>query len=132
MAGGHEDDVRGQAGHLRLQQQPHPVHLQGRRPHSGQWSYSPTRHVKFIRRQLTSSDNSYQTTDLFHYAPPQYHSLHYVPLGKKNVCGSFIFISYWLISHAILSINCSRHHYRHFLLALIIKIPTQPIRSVVK
>ena len=30
---------------------------------------------------------------------------HYVPLEKKNVYGSFIFISYWLISHAILSIN---------------------------
>ena len=27
------------------------------------------------------------------------------PLEKINVCGSFIFISYWLISHAILSIN---------------------------
>ena len=27
------------------------------------------------------------------------------PLEKRNVCGSFIFISYWLISHAILSIN---------------------------
>ena len=23
------------------------------------------------------------------------------PLEKKNVCGSFIFISYWLISHVI-------------------------------
>ena len=51
------------------------------------------------------------------------------PLEKKNVYGSFIFISYWLISHAILSINWSRHNYPHFLLAVIIKIPTQPIRS---
>ena len=27
------------------------------------------------------------------------------PLERKNACGSFIFISYWLISHAIVSIN---------------------------
>ena len=42
--------------------------------------------------------------DLFHYAP---YITRYTmsPLKKKDVCGSFIFISYWLISHAILSIN---------------------------
>ena len=32
------------------------------------------------------------------------------PLEKINVCGSFIFISYWLISHVILSINWCRHN----------------------
>ena len=36
---------------------------------------------------------------------PLYHSLHCIPLEKKNACGSLIFISFWLISHDILSIN---------------------------
>ena len=38
--------------------------------------------------------------------PPPYITRYTMsPLEKINVCGSFIFISYWLISHAILSIN---------------------------
>ena len=43
--------------------------------------------------------------------PPTYITRYTMSLlEKKNVCGSFIFISYWLISHAILSINWSRHN----------------------
>ena len=51
------------------------------------------------------------------------------PLEKNNVTGSFLFISCSQISHAVLSINWSLHINWNFLLALI-KIPSQPIRSV--
>ena len=66
-------------------------------------------------------------------SPPPYITRYTMSLLEKKIVGdSFIFISYWIISHAILEINWSRHNYRHFLLALIIKIFTQPIRSAVE
>ena len=64
-----------------------------------------TKKPNMARKILLRSPIWHEKSDLFHYVPPYITRYTMSPLENINVCGSFIFISYWLISHAILSIN---------------------------